>query len=99
MLTAGDLLRFLQIWPHTCFRKTLKLGLPFIESHLDKLSSWNQGLMLKFLEKVTLIHRETFILFFPQGILFKVTLPNQLNQDGEQGKQVPQRPVQARFQL
>ena len=55
--------------------------------------------MLKFLEKVTLIHRETFILFFPQGILFKVTLPNQLNQDGEQGKQVPQRPVQARFQL
>ena len=42
------------------------MGLPFIESHLDKLSSWNQGLMLKFLEKVTLIHRETFILFFPQ---------------------------------
>ena len=55
--------------------------------------------MLKFLEKVTLIHRETFILLISTDILFKVTLPNQLNQDGEQGKQVPQRPVQARFQL
>jgi len=33
-------------------RHTLDFGQPLIESYLDKLSSWNQGLMLKFLEKV-----------------------------------------------
>ena len=39
------------------FRHTLEFGLPFIESYLDKLSSWNQGLMLKFLEKVSAFER------------------------------------------
>ena len=34
------------------FRHTLEFGQPLIESYLDKLSSWNQGVMLKFLEKV-----------------------------------------------
>ena len=40
---------FTQIYAH---RHTLALGLTLVESHLDKLSAWNQGLIAHFLEKV-----------------------------------------------
>ena len=36
----------------THIRHTLALGLTIVESNLDKLSSWNQGLIAHFLEKV-----------------------------------------------
>ena len=63
LLTAGPQNQCLQTHFHcsntfslfecpTNFRHTLDFGQPLIESYLDKLSSWNQGLMLKFLEKV-----------------------------------------------
>ena len=52
VLTAGDPnLKTINLYK-IYFRHTLEFGLPLIESHLDQLSSWNQGLMLKFLEKV-----------------------------------------------
>ena len=40
---------FTQIYAN---RHTLALGLTLVESHLDKLSAWNQGLIAHFLEKV-----------------------------------------------
>ena len=54
----------------------LQFGLPLIESYLDKLSSWNQGLMLKFLEKVSAFKRiQSYEIFF-KGLLFQSALPN-----------------------
>ena len=41
----------------------MEFGLPIVESYLNRLSSWNQGLMLKFIEKVKFKDRG-YICFF-----------------------------------
>ena len=50
----------------------MEFGLPFIESYLDKLSSWNQGLMLKFLEKVK--SSKVFVMYLPKVFYSKAVV-------------------------
>jgi len=47
-------------------RKFLEFGLPIVESYLNRLSSWNQGLMLKFIEKETKTNTDTGIRKFQE---------------------------------
>ena len=42
----------------------LDFGLPLVESYLDRLSSWNQGLIAHFLEKVNQFFKVIFLTVF-----------------------------------